>query len=228
MSKRIKDSLDVLRLIRDSYQKDNSRRIAYLRTNAINTVAERGVDAKTVFAHLVGKNVRSKLPANVFDDSLKSWLQNNSTKLKDWYLIDADRHDKVLIEAFFSQPQVLDTPKATDINDPPETTRIETTTYRILRDTALSREVKIAQQFKCQLCSKTIQLGDGSFYAEAHHVKPLGSPYNGPDTKDNIICVCPNCHVLLDYKVIKLEQSQIPNVSSVYINYHNNEIYGRK
>ncbi len=66
----------------------------------------------------------------------------------------------------------------------------------------------------------------GSFYAEAHHVKPLGRPYNGPDTKDNIICVCPTCHVLSDYKVIRLEQSQIPNVSSTYIDYHNNEIHG--
>lgn len=228
MSTRVKDSLDVLRLIRDSYQKDNSSRIAYVRTEAINIVAERGVNAKTVFAHLVGKNVPSKLPANEFDDLLKSWLQNNSTKLKDWYLLDADRGDKALIEAFFDQPQILDTPKATDINEPPATTRIETTIYRILRDTALSREVKIAQEFKCQLCAKTIQLGDGSFYAEAHHVKPLGRPYNGPDTKNNIICVCPTCHVLLDYKVIRLDQSKIPNISAVYIDYHNNEIYVKK
>jgi len=226
MSKRIKDSIDVLRLIRDFYQKDNSREIADLRTKAINIVAERGVDAKTVFAHLVGKNVRSKLQANEFDDLLKNWLQNNSAKLKEWYLLDADQHDEVLIKLFFGQPQVLDTPKATDINDPPETTRIETTVYRILRDTALSREVKIAQQFKCQLCAETIQFGDGSFYAEAHHVKPLGRPYNGPDTRDNIICVCPTCHVLLDYKIIRLDQSQIPNISTVYIDFHNNEIYG--
>jgi predicted HNH restriction endonuclease len=228
MSRRIKDSLDVLRLIRDSYQKDNSKQIAYLRTKAIDVVAERGVDAKTVFAHLVGKNVPSKLPAHVFDDSLKSWLHNNSTELKDWYLLDADPHDKVLIEAFFSQPQVLDTPKATDIHEPPETTRIETTIYRILRDTVLSREIKIAWQFKCQLCSKTIQLPDGSFYAEAHHVKPLGRPYNGPDTRDNILCVCPTCHVLLDYRAIRLDQSQIPNISTAYVDYHNNEIYGKK
>jgi predicted HNH restriction endonuclease len=228
MSQRIRDSLDVLRLIRDSYQKDNSKRMAYLRSKATNIVAERGVDAKTVFAHLVGKNVPSKLPANEFDDLLKGWLRNNSANLKDWYLRDADRNDKVLTEAFFSQPQVLDTPKASDINDPHETTRIETTTYRILRDTALSREVKIAQRFKCQLCAKTIQLSDCSYYAEAHHVRPLGRPYNGPDARDNIICVCPTCHVLLDYKVIRLEQSQIPNVSSAYIDYHNNEIYGKR
>ncbi len=58
-------------------------------------------------------------------------------------------------------------------------------------------------------------------------MKPLGRPYNGPDTKDNIICVCPFCHVLLDYKVIKLDKSKVPNVLSVYIDYHNNEIYGK-
>jgi predicted restriction endonuclease len=72
-----------------------------------------------------------------------------------------------------------------------------------------------------------IQLSDGSYYAEAHHVRPLGRPYNGPDTIDNIICVCPNCHVLLDYKVIKLEKPKLPNVSSEYVDFHNREIYGR-
>lgn len=226
MSKRIKDALDVLRLIRDSYQKDNSRMMVSVRNEAIGIVAERGVNSKTVFAHLVGKNVSSKLSVYAFDDLLKQWLEQNSPKLRDWYLRNADQHDKLLIEAFFSQPQVLDTPKASDINEPPQSTRIETTTYRVLRDTALSREVKLAQQFKCQICAKTIQLRDGSFYAEAHHVKPMGSPYNGPDVKENIICVCPTCHVLLDYKVIKLDQSRIPNVSPVFIEYHNNVIYG--
>jgi len=227
MSKRIKDSLDVLRLIRDSLHKDRSTRISTLRTRAVNIVSRRGVDSKTVFAHLVGKNIPSKISAREFDELLKAWLENNSMKLKEWYLRDVDNQDKRSIDSFFSKPQVLDTPRATDLNDPPEAARIETTIYRILRDTALSREVKIAHNFKCQLCSMTIQLGDGSYYAEAHHVKPLGRPYNGPDTIDNIICVCPTCHVLLDYKVIKLEKSKLPNVSSEYIDYHNIEIYGR-
>ena len=63
---------------------------------------------------------------------------------------NADPHDRLFIDGFFDQPHVLDTPKASDINDPPETTRIETTTYRIMRDTALSGKVKMAQKFKCQ------------------------------------------------------------------------------
>ncbi len=225
MSRRIEDSLDVLRLIRDFYLKDNRRSVAHLRARAIRVVAERGVDAKTVFAHLVGKNIPSKLSARQFDDLLENWLINNSTKLKTWYLQDADQQDRERIRSFFTLPQVLDTPKASDIDEPVGTNRVETTTYRILRDTALSREVKIAQQFKCQLCGNRICLGDGSFYAEAHHVRPLGRPYNGPDTIDNIVCVCPTCHVLLDYRVIRLENSKVPNVSPVYVDYHNRKIY---
>ena len=227
MSKRIKDSLDVLRLIRDSYYKDKSVRISTLRTSAINIVSKRGVDSKTVFAHLVGKNVPSKIFSHEFDELLKIWLENNSMDLKERYLLDADNQDKRSINEFFGKPHVLDTPKATDFNDPPEAARVETTIYRILRDTALSREVKIRQKFQCQICSTTIQLGDGSYYAEAHHVKPLGRPYNGPDTIDNIICVCPTCHVLLDYKAIKLEKSKLPNVSSEYVEFHNQDIYGK-
>lgn len=150
MSQRIKDTVDVLLLIRDSYRKDNSKRIADLRNEAIKIIAERGVDARTVRAHLVNKNKPSKLPCSELDQLLKSWLETNSSELRDWYLRNADPQDRLLIDDYFDRPHVLDTPKASDINDPPETTRIETTEYRILRDTALSREVKIAQKFKCQ------------------------------------------------------------------------------
>lgn len=30
--------------------------------------------------------------------------------------------------------------------------------------------------------------GPAGFYAEAAHIRPLGRPHNGPDTKDNLIC----------------------------------------
>jgi putative restriction endonuclease len=36
-------------------------------------------------------------------------------------------------------------------------------------------------------------------YAEAAHIRPLGAPHHGPDTPDNILCLCPNHHVLLDH-----------------------------
>ncbi len=36
-------------------------------------------------------------------------------------------------------------------------------------------------------------------YAEAAHIRPLGAPHNGPDHLDNMLCLCPNHHVLFDH-----------------------------
>jgi hypothetical protein len=106
MSQRIDDALKVLGLIRDAYHKDSSRSIERLRSNAIDKVAIRGVDSKTVFAHLVGKNVPSKLSISIFDRLLKLWLEESSLDLKKWYLLEADYFDRRNIEIFFNVPAV--------------------------------------------------------------------------------------------------------------------------
>jgi putative restriction endonuclease len=41
--------------------------------------------------------------------------------------------------------------------------------------------------------------GNAGPYAEAAHIKPLGRPHNGPDVLENLLCLCPNHHVLFDY-----------------------------
>jgi predicted restriction endonuclease len=64
-------------------------------------------------------------------------------------------------------------------------------------------------------------------YAEAHHIKPLGAPHNGPDVRANILCVCPNDHVLLDYGAIKLYGNHLKEVGQEYIDYHNENIYAK-
>src|SRR6478672_8334883 len=38
----------------------------------------------------------------------------------------------------------------------------------------------------------------GGPYAEAAHIWPLGRPHNGPDELANLLCLCPNHHVLFD------------------------------
>ncbi len=116
------------------------------------------------------------------------------------------------------------TPVASDIGEPEPTLREECNTYRILRDTNLARQVKAVQEYKCQICGVTLLLGDRTPYAEAHHIKPLGSPHNGPDIRTNIICVCPNHHVLLDYGAIRLEPTKFPQIAKEYIDYHNSLI----
>jgi hypothetical protein len=114
-----------------------------------------------------------------------------------------------------------------DIADPAP--RHKSTTYRILRDTDLARRVKSFHQCQCQLCGYTIRLPNGLAYAEAHHMRPLGEPNNGPDVMENILCLCPNHHAELDYGARPLrtgELSTVPghSVGEEYIRYHNEVI----
>ncbi|MBS1774197.1 MAG: HNH endonuclease [Bacteroidetes bacterium] len=102
------------------------------------------------------------------------------------------------------------------------------TTYnRILRNTVLANEIKKLIDYRCQLCDIKINLPDNQFYIEAHHIKPLGYPFNGPDVQENILIVCPNCHIKCDYKLIELSLDQIKNnlqkISIKYIDFHNTE-----
>ncbi|WP_211352812.1 YDG/SRA domain-containing protein [Altererythrobacter ishigakiensis] len=80
---------------------------------------------------------------------------------------------------------------------PKGTTRSTTTIQRIVRDTAMSRRVKEWHEYACQVCGITLNCVGGS-YAEGAHIRPLGKPHNGPDTEDNLLCLCPNHHVLFD------------------------------
>jgi putative restriction endonuclease len=71
------------------------------------------------------------------------------------------------------------------------------TITRTVRSTAVGEWVKRLHNFTCQICNARLVTMAGA-YAEACHIKPLGRPHNGPDTPENILCLCPNCHVLFD------------------------------
>lgn len=119
------------------------------------------------------------------------------------------------------------TPRAIDIEDLSQPERVRQETYRVLRDTTLARTVKESHQYRCQICGQTLKLGDNTSYAEAHHIMPLGTPHNGPDVRGNILCVCPNDHVLLDYGAIKLDENRLVGIGKEFIDYHNDNIYGK-
>ncbi len=131
---------------------------------------------------------------------------------------------------------IKNTPEASDIdkgcgNESPS--RVTQETYRILRDTQLARQIKLLHKNKCQLCGETISLRNGEYYSEAHHIRPLGRPHNGPDVSGNIFVLCPNHHVMLDYGVIKLELNKITmhrnhRIQSEYIDYHNETIWKKR
>ncbi|MBX9580629.1 MAG: HNH endonuclease [Gemmataceae bacterium] len=70
------------------------------------------------------------------------------------------------------------------------------------RDQRLVARVKALYDSQCQVCGIRLRLPSGEAYAEAHHVKGLAE--GGPDSLENMICTCANCHALLDLKVIEL------------------------
>ena len=118
-----------------------------------------------------------------------------------------------------------DTPSAFDLYEGSiNPDQLEAKTYRILRDTRLTRQLKRLHSDKCQICDNSIQLKSGKTYSEAHHIKPLS--HGGPDIAQNIIILCPNHHVMCDYGAIKLEVSKLRIVeghiiSEEYIKYNN-------
>jgi putative restriction endonuclease len=70
-------------------------------------------------------------------------------------------------------------------------------TLRIVRNTAITNRVKELHGYRCQVCGVRLETPAGP-YAEGAHIRPLGEPHNGPDQEDNVLCLCPNHHVLFD------------------------------
>ncbi|WP_313156821.1 YDG/SRA domain-containing protein [Sphingobacterium multivorum] len=68
---------------------------------------------------------------------------------------------------------------------------------RIIRDTKIAHDIKKLYDFKCQVCQFALPTKSGH-YAEGAHIKPLGTPHNGQDSSDNLLCLCPNHHVMFD------------------------------
>tara|TARA_B110001450_G_scaffold212860_1_gene205019 strand:+ start:470 stop:1345 length:876 start_codon:yes stop_codon:yes gene_type:complete len=85
-------------------------------------------------------------------------------------------------------------------------TRKQATTLRIVRDTRIARDIKELYSYQCQVCGIAIKTKKG-VYAEGAHIKPLGRPHNGYDSTDNILCLCPNHHVMLDKGSFAIDDS---------------------
>ncbi|WDI40220.1 DUF3427 domain-containing protein [Bremerella sp. P1] len=120
---------------------------------------------------------------------------------------------------------------AVDI-EPVPADRTETTISRIIRDTALAKRIKELHGNRCQICGEALKLSDGTFYSEAHHLQPLGSPHDGPDVEGNILVVCPNHHALCDFGAIHLDietlrRHPLHEIGPQFVSYHNATIAHR-
>lgn len=88
-------------------------------------------------------------------------------------------------------------------NDPAK--RKAVVVQRIVRDTAAARAVKVKHDYTCQVCGTRIETSEGP-YAEAAHIRPLGRPHDGPDVAENILCLCPNHHVMFDHGGFSIQE----------------------
>ncbi|MFI5773141.1 HNH endonuclease [Streptomyces sp. NPDC051658] len=59
------------------------------------------------------------------------------------------------------------------------------------------RKLKQWYQNSCQICATTLFLPSPRHrYSEAAHIR--AREHGGPDLTENLLCLCPNCHVLFD------------------------------
>lgn len=151
--------------------------------------------------------------SQVFDD--KWWMEEvRKSHAFDWSpFIGSQKANSPIFPSGDLDPEVLT-----------ERARIEVS--RIIRDAVIVRKVKALHDHTCQVCRQRLELRSGQYYSEAHHLKPLGTPHNGPDSLSNLICVCPTCHVKLDYAAMEIEIDKLSTVEGhkiamVYVAYHN-------
>lgn len=67
---------------------------------------------------------------------------------------------------------------------------------RVVQERLHAQELKQLYRYRCQICRVQLR-GTAGPYAEVMHLRPLEAPHNGPDTPENMLCLCPNCYILL-------------------------------
>jgi len=119
-------------------------------------------------------------------------------------------------------------PVASDIDSDGLPARVKQTINRIVRDTKMSLAIKQLYGNRCQVCGKRLEIEPGEFYAEGHHLKPLGGEHQGPDLRGNLLCLCPNHHALFDYFAMPLNPARLKlnkhKLGQSFIDYHNSRV----
>jgi len=85
----------------------------------------------------------------------------------------------------------------------PRPTRTTGVVQRVVRNSEVARWVKELYDHTCQICGTKLAMRDTE-YAEGAHIKALGHPHGGADQVGNVLCLCPNHHVLFDFGAIYL------------------------
>lgn len=117
----------------------------------------------------------------------------------DWALFRVQKRVRAVNGHFLVDSKDVDRAEPTPEEAVPvPTPRRPSICNRIVRDTAVAQGVKRMHSHRCQVCGQRLETPGGP-YAEAAHVRPLGSPHHGPDEAANVLCLCPTHHVLFDF-----------------------------
>ncbi|MFJ3965401.1 YDG/SRA domain-containing protein [Streptomyces sp. NPDC090036] len=76
---------------------------------------------------------------------------------------------------------------------------------RLVRDSKVVSAVKKMYDNTCQICrTRLIVSVGGQAYSEGAHIQAVGKPHMGDDRLENVLCLCPTCHVLFDRGALQL------------------------
>ena len=63
------------------------------------------------------------------------------------------------------------------------------------RDARLVETRRVLDNYTCQTCGFRLEVSEGKFIIEVHHLNPIGELSEATVTSvDNLICLCPTCH----------------------------------
>ncbi|RSM45491.1 hypothetical protein DMA12_13590 [Amycolatopsis balhimycina DSM 5908] len=76
---------------------------------------------------------------------------------------------------------------------------------RVSRSAEVANSVKKLYDHTCQICGNRLEVS-GRGYSEGAHIQPVSGGHDGPDVPENMLCLCPNCHVQFDYGAIIIHE----------------------
>jgi HNH endonuclease len=97
-----------------------------------------------------------------------------------------------------------------------------------VRDPSIARKLKATYGNRCTFCDQALQIATDPvrYFSNAAHIKPLGSPHDGPDREGNILILCPNHHVQFDEGILRL--ARVGNQFEIQSKIADDPLHGRR
>jgi 5-methylcytosine-specific restriction protein A len=126
-------------------------------------------------------NIQLDVNADIYDDSVKKFQKVITAKTY-------SSVDEAIINELLNQTRAY-----------PRQIR-EKLVKQIIRNRKIVNLVKKNNNFICSLCGREpFVQKNGLLYAEADHIIPLGGDTMGPDSVDNLRCLCAQCHAIITH-----------------------------